>query len=126
MSDQVKKTILLIDDEKVVNEYITDLLTDEGYLVLSATNGLNGLEVFCNNLDTIDLVLLDMVMPKLNGTDCFYELKEIDPDVKVIVISGYTRLDGVEYLLKDGVKDFIKKPFKGTSLIDTIEKVINY
>jgi len=125
MALKEQKTILLIDDENVVSDYIKELLTDEDYNVLTTRDGLDGIDVFSQNFETIDVVILDMVMPHMHGTDCFYELKEIDPDVSVIIISGYTRMSGVEYLMKDGVKAFIKKPFNGTALIDEIVEVIH-
>lgn len=125
MALKEQKTVLLIDDENVVSDYVKELLTDEDYNVLTAGDGLDGIDVFSQHFEEIDAVILDMVMPLMHGTDCFYELKDIDPDVKVIIISGYTRMSGVEYLMKDGVKAFIKKPFKGSALVDEIDEVIH-
>ena len=78
-----------------VNEIVritgTELLKDIGYDVVSFKSGIDAIEVFKEQFKTIDLIITDMIMPEINGTEIFYKLKEIDKSCKVILSSGFTR-----------------------------------
>ena len=67
---------------------------------------------------------MDMIMPEMNGREAFFKMKEIEPDCKVILISGFTRNENIEEMKKSGLLDCIKKPFKDTELHDAIEKFL--
>ena len=84
------ETILLIDDEKFIRDLGKIFLKSKGYKVLEAADGEEGVSVYRNNRDAIDLVLLDMIMPNKSGPDVYYELVKINPDVKVIIVSGFS------------------------------------
>ncbi|PJC71235.1 MAG: histidine kinase, partial [Zetaproteobacteria bacterium CG_4_8_14_3_um_filter_59_5] len=83
-------TVLVIDDEEVVREIAQTMLEGMGYGVLKACDGIEGLEQFEEFKERISFVLLDMTMPKMSGLECFAELRRLDPDVRVILSSGYT------------------------------------
>ncbi|MBN2789344.1 MAG: response regulator [Candidatus Delongbacteria bacterium] len=117
--------ILVIDDELVLRELANSMLTQCGYEVLTAKDGVEGLEVYKQEFANITAVMLDMVMPKMNGKDTYIELKKINPDVKVLLASGFTKDDRVEEVLSLGVKDFIQKPYTIYELSDIISKIIN-
>ncbi|HMP88810.1 MAG TPA: transporter substrate-binding domain-containing protein [Kiritimatiellia bacterium] len=119
-----KGTILVVDDEAIVSKILCDLLTSLGYQTMTAVNGRDALSVYQANRDKIDLVVLDMIMPELNGEETYRELKKINPKVKVIICSGFIQDYGVDDLLKLGILDFLNKPFRKSELAITIAKAM--
>ncbi len=116
-----KGKILVADDEEMFREMLRDVLEYLGYEVLLAKDGRDGLEVFRANQDIIDLVILDMNMPVMDGKEMFRELKKLSPNVKAILSTGFT-LDGeVQALMNEGVMGFIQKPFR----IEEISKALD-
>ena len=111
-----KGQILVIDDEEVMRETVKDLLETIGYEVDAAENGLVGVEKLKENPDKYDLVLLDMIMPVMNGPDCFREMRKIRSDLKVVVTSGYSDEKELEQMHKLGLSGFLKKPYNRASL----------
>jgi CheY-like chemotaxis protein len=96
-----------------------------GYHVLTATNGIDAVETYITHQDTIDLVLLDMVMPVMGGREAFKRLKEINTSVKVLLVSGHT-IDGeATELMEQGCDGFIQKPFAIEALHDKIDHIMN-
>lgn len=117
-----KGRILVIDDEAFLRKVISDLLSSLGYEVLLAEGGKKGIEIYSFEKDTINLVLLDMVMPEMNGKETFLKLKEINPDVKVIFSSGFNKEGRAEELLALGAKGIIPKPYRLNELSRIIKK----
>jgi PAS domain S-box-containing protein len=111
-------TILMIDDEKALHTVVEDMLSEFGLTTLYAENGLSGIELYQEKRSEIQLVLLDMAMPGLSG-------KEIDPQVKVILSSGYKQDQRVADVLKLGINGFVQKPFTVNSLLMEVIKVLN-
>lgn len=105
-------TVLLIDDEEIVRNVATAMLENFGYTVLTAEDGVQGVEVYRQHRDEIDLVLLDMTMPNMNGQDCFRALKQINPEVCVILSSGYNEQEAISAFVGQGLAGFIQKPYK--------------
>jgi CheY-like chemotaxis protein len=104
-------TVLLVDDEEVVLEVGRELLEAMGYQVLLARDGKEAIDVFGPNQDDIDLVLLDMVMPNMGGGEAYDRMKEMNPDVRVLLSSGFS-IDGeATEILDRGCNGFIQKPF---------------
>ena len=119
------ETVLLVDDEEGVVEVGRDLLSAMGYRVLSARDGKEAVELYRERHDDIDIVLLDMVMPKMGGSEAYDLMKEIDPDVKVLLSSGYS-LDGTaSEILERGCDSFIQKPFNAKDLSGRIRDVLD-
>jgi PAS domain S-box-containing protein len=113
-------TILLIDDEEMVLEVGERFLKVMGYQVLTAREGREAIEVYKKHRDTIDLVLLDIIMPNMKGGEVFDRLKEINPEVKVLLSSGYS-IDGeASKILERGCSGFIQKPFDMNQLSQSI------
>ncbi|MEJ2056189.1 MAG: response regulator, partial [Calditrichaceae bacterium] len=83
-----RKTILVIDDEEMIREIAHDMLTHLGYNIITAGDGEEAVEVFKKQHQTIDLVLVDLIMPKMNGIICFQRMKEINQEVPIVVASG--------------------------------------
>ncbi len=109
-------TILIVDDEPGIRTVLTDILEDEEYHVLSAADGLEGLDILKN--ETIDMVILDVWLPHKGGIDVLKEIKELYPDLEVIVISGHANIDMAVKAVKNGAFDFLEKPL-------SLDKVIN-
>jgi CheY-like chemotaxis protein len=119
-------TVLVIDDEAHVRELCADLLTPLGYQVLAAGSGDDGIALFRENREQISLVILDMVMPKMSGSEIFQALRTIDPSVKIILCSGYSQngFAGIENLLREGAAGFVQKPFTRQTIAMSIKKIL--
>ncbi len=119
---QTAGRILLIDDDLVVRELLTELLKEHGYEVEAFTDGNSAVAYYEKYPDQCDLVILDMIMPTINGSEVFGELKNIQPNVKVLLISGYSYQ--IEQLLNLGAIDYIPKPVTANILLDKISQVL--
>ncbi|MFC1563752.1 two-component regulator propeller domain-containing protein [candidate division KSB1 bacterium] len=119
-----RETILVIDDEENVRSLAKSQLESIGYEVLLAGDGLDGLEKYKKHRDRIDLVLLDMIMPNMSGKDTLERLKRENENIKVIIISGYSK-DIVSMKHSDmNVQGFIQKPFKISEMSTIISQVL--
>ncbi len=106
------RTILVVDDEQTVRTSLKRLLRKIGYDVLLAENGEIALEVFSREREVIGLIILDIIMPVMDGSETFARLTEMDPDIKILLMSGYAKDQKVEDLLKAGALGFVAKPFE--------------
>jgi len=103
--------ILLADDEQLVRNVTKDILTELGYTVTEVTNGHECVNCYKAHPGKFDLVILDIIMPQMGGYDCFMALKAFDPDVKVLVSSGFSMNNESIRILDQGARGFISKPF---------------
>jgi PAS domain S-box-containing protein len=117
-------TILLIDDEKMILDVGLELLEELGYTVLSAMSGQEAIDVFQKDQDNIDLVIMDMIMPGMGGGETFDRLKEINPEVKVLLSSGYSINGQATKIIRRGCEGFIQKPFNMNQLAEKIQKIL--
>lgn len=117
--------ILVVDDDELVRSMAEDALHSAGYTVLTATNGQEGVDLFRQHQDRIKAVLLDMAMPVMSGREAFIEMQKINPDVKVLLASGFRKDNRVDEILALGAKDFLHKPYTITGLASAIKKVID-
>jgi PAS domain S-box-containing protein len=122
---QGSETILLVDDEQGVLDAVGSMLRHLGYTVLEAADGQCAIEQFQNHHDAIDLVILDMVMPGISGKEAFEDFKQIDPDVKVLLCSGYTAGGQAAGIIKRGCMGFIQKPFTISQLSEKLGLVFH-
>jgi PAS domain S-box-containing protein len=120
-------TLLVIDDETHVREMCRDMLGALGYTVLLAENGMAGIQTYRNDHQDIDLVILDMIMPRMGGPEVFTALKAIDPAVKVLLYSGYSNssLEGIDELIARGAAGFIQKPFSAEDISVAIRNAMS-
>lgn len=125
-SDLVKGagTILLVDDEEGVREMAADVLTELGYMVKACANGLDAVEHYRAAWHEIDLVVLDMVMPEMNGPDAFHVMRAINPGVRVVLSSGFSVEGDAAELLAQGALAFIQKPFDLIEFSETIARAL--
>ncbi len=115
-------TILVVDDEDAVLTVAKLALEKFGFNVITAVDGLDGLEKFKENPGKISLVLLDMTMPNLDGVETFKELVKLDPAVKVILSSGYNRKESVEVFQDTPPAGFLHKPYRAEELLREVDK----
>jgi CheY-like chemotaxis protein len=117
-------TVLLVDDEEVILDVSEKVLKVLGYKVLVARGGAAAIEIFKKHQDSIDLVLLDIIMPHMGGGEVFDRLKEISPEVKVLLSSGYS-IDGeASKIMARGCNGFIQKPFDIMQLSHSIRAIL--
>ncbi len=117
--------VLVVDDDKRVREMAENILETVGYTVLTAENGKEGVARYQQHQADIKAVLLDMAMPVMSGREAFVELKKINLDVKVLLVSGFRKDDRVEEILGLGVKEFLQKPYTLAGLAMAMKKVID-
>ncbi len=119
------ETILLVDDEDIIIDVSQELLKTIGYKVLTAKSGKAAVELYKDNRDDIDMVILDMIMPDMDGGKTYDRLKEISPDLKVLLSSGYS-IDGqASEIMLRGCNGFIQKPFNIKELSQTIRAIFS-
>jgi len=117
--------VLLVDDEEAVLEVGKELLEVMGYRVRTATDGREAVEVYEKNRDDIDIVILDMVMPNMGGSEAYDQMKEINPEIKVLLLSGYS-IDGrATEILNRGCDGFIQKPFTMKQLSAKLREILD-
>jgi two-component system sensor histidine kinase EvgS len=117
--------VLVIDDEEMLRTLAEKILIQNGYDVITAQNGRDGIEKFLKNKDYIDAVVLDMIMPEMDGGKCLEEIISIKKDAKVIIASGFYKDSTSSSLMHKGASCFIKKPYSSKELIENLEKVIS-
>lgn len=126
--DQVQKgseTILLVDDEEEIVNVGKNFLDKLGYKPLIARNGLEAVEVFRTYKDQISLVVLDLIMPRMDGKQAFLEIKEIKADAKILISTGYAVDDKIEGFLNQGCHGFIQKPFSLNEFARALRKILD-
>ena len=114
--------ILIVDDDEYLRKSMSQILSAYNFKTIFAAEGLEGVSIYRDRMDKIDLVLLDMLMPNLSGKETFYELKKINPSVKVLLMSGYTESIDVQEAIREGALGFIQKPFNIAQLADKISE----
>ncbi len=106
-----KNAVLVIDDDPVILTQSADMLEKMGLRVITAENGIDGVQKYLEEPDNISLVVLDMVMPGLNGIEVFGYIKKINPMSKILITTGYRKTCEVDDLLKDECSSFLQKPY---------------
>ena len=119
------ETILIVDDHETIWDFLIEALQQLGYSVLLAENGLDAVEIYRENPQSIDLVLLDMIMPKCGGHQAFYQIREIDPEAKILLSSGYVSENEVHDLLQQGACGFLSKPHRLAVVAQAIRNALD-
>jgi two-component system cell cycle sensor histidine kinase/response regulator CckA len=119
------ETVLLVDDEEMILEVGQALLESLGYTVLVAKGGREALEIYKENRDIIDMIILDMIMPDMGGGETYDHLRAINPEVRILLSSGYS-IDGqAKEILERGCDGFIQKPFNMKELSGKIREILD-
>ena len=119
------ETILLVDDEEFLCDMGSQILTRAGYTVLTTTNARDALDLYRNQRSDISLVLLDLIMPEMGGKECFQELVNIDPKVKVILSSGFLSDGTTEEATVLGVRGLVEKPYNMRQILGLVREVLD-
>ncbi|MFH1152882.1 MAG: response regulator [Pseudomonadota bacterium] len=118
------ESVLLVDDEAVMLEVGRDILEDLGYRVMTAISGEDALDLFHAEAEAFDLVVLDLLMPGINGLETMIELLEADPDLKVVITTGYANDETVDTLMETGCRGVIAKPYNIVEFSQLLRSVL--
>lgn len=119
-----KVNILVIDDEQIMRDGSSHILSKDGWQVLSAENGEQGLNLIQGQSGQIDVILLDLMMPGMSGMEVLDHIRAIDPNLLVIVITGYATVESAVEAMKKGAYDFISKPFTPDQLRIVVRRAL--
>ncbi len=117
-------TILVIEDEKILRKMLKEMLNKIGYEVFLAKDGVEGVELYKKNKRKIDVIILDMKMPRMNGEEALLEIKKINKNAKVILSSGYSENEEMQSIKQIGIDNFLSKPYKINELSEILHKVL--
>lgn len=124
-STRDKQTILLVDDEEMITDAIGSLLEKVGYRVICVNGGREAVKVIEQSRDDIHLVILDMLMPDMDGQKTFHRIKNIQPQLPVLMASGYNPHDQLTDIMQHGCRGFIQKPYSIAQLHPTIQSILS-
>jgi len=117
--------VMLVDDEAMVLEVSSLMIESLGYAVDAFLSPTEALQNFADNSDAYQLVIIDMMMPTISGKELFIKLKEIKPDIRGVISSGYQLNQSQPELAALGIQGFIDKPFTIEMLRDSLNKVLH-
>lgn len=119
------ETILIVEDDATVRKVVEDVLIDSGYQIITAEDGQQAVEIFRENRSAIQLILMDMIMPKKSGMEAFKEIKQLDPGARILFTSGYT----ADFIKSRGelaeCVDLIMKPAKPSELLRKVREMLD-
>jgi len=123
--DGPRELIMIVDDEDFVTLLAQRVLTDEGYRVVTARDGFQALDIYKKLQNQIELVILDFTMPIMDGAEVFSELRMINPQVPVVLSSGFTEQDKLKWMLAKGLRGFIPKPYTQQKLLVQVRSTLD-
>jgi len=118
------KLILVIDDEDMLRDVLKEVLEMVGFSALFASSGREGIQLFEENQDRVQLILMDILMPEMSGIETHKEIKALDPDMKFIFMSGFPDKDALSLRELVGDYVFVKKPFSVKEIVSEIRQVL--
>ncbi len=121
---QAEGTVLVVDDQRIMREVSRSILEGIGFEVITAADGETALAAFNGRLDTIRLVLLDRTMPGMDGGEAYREIRRLDPEARVVLMSGYKRRVAMDGLVGEGLAGFLQKPFRPEDLVSKVREVL--
>jgi len=119
-----KETVLLVDDEDMIIDVAQRMLEKLGYKVFTARDGKEAVEIFRKHKEEIDVIVLDMIMPKMSGGEAFDQIKKIAPEIRVLLSSGYSINGQASEILNRGCNGFIQKPFNLQNLSKSLRTIL--
>jgi len=120
-----RELILLVDDETEIAELASEMLTDEGYRVVLARDGFEALKIYQQIGNQIGLVILDFFLPVMDGDAVFDELRQLNPEVAVVLSSGFAEQSKLGAMLAQGLKGFIPKPYTAEKLLEQVRSTMD-
>ena len=117
-------TVLIVEDEELVADLARDILERFGYSVLVVNSGREAIALYRERSRDISAVVLDMIMPEMDGGEVFQRLRAVNPRVKVIVATGCDRAPGIDDMLRQGATGFLQKPFRIAELAEAVAEAV--
>jgi two-component system cell cycle sensor histidine kinase/response regulator CckA len=117
-------TLLVVDDEEVVRGFTLSVLEERGFEVVTAVDGLDGIECFRKSADRIRAVILDMTMPHMDGEDVLRRIHDVRPGVPVLLMSGYSEQDATRRFSPLKPAGFLHKPFRPADLLSKLREIL--
>ncbi|RLL51747.1 response regulator [Mariprofundus sp. EBB-1] len=124
MNSNHSPTVLLVDDDEMLREIGTLILEEIDINVITAINGIDAIELFQQHQDHIDMVLLDLTMPKMGGIECLKRLRALAPELEVLICSGYTEAEVKALFYNDSRLSFIQKPYQLNAMEDKVRHIL--
>ncbi len=120
-----RELILLVDDETEISELASEMLADEGYKVVLAKDGFEALRIYQQIGQHIGLVVLDFFLPVMDGDAVFDELRELNPNINVVLSSGFAEQNKIGAMLSQGLRGFIPKPYTREKLLAQVRSTLD-
>jgi two-component system, cell cycle sensor histidine kinase and response regulator CckA len=120
----VQGTFLIVEDEQLMLRLMEKILRNQGYQVLTAADGEEAIRLYRNHKQEIDVVLLDMGLPKMTGWDVLLEMKDENPDVRIVIASGYLEPEAKSKMYGAGIRHFVNKPYMAEEVVETLQNLI--
>ncbi len=122
---QGNERILVVEDEEDIRMFLGDIFKEYGYQVELANNGWEAVRLYGERKNRFDLVILDMIMPKMGGRETFLKLKEIDPHIRVLLSTGYSQNGEAQKIIGEGMMGFIQKPYQVNDLLSKVRSILD-
>ncbi len=119
-----KVGILLAEDDIQIRALLIEILKSEGYVVFDASDGEEAIKLFDMNSDIIELLLLDLGLPKKTGVEVFREIRAKKPSIRSIAMSGWGQRETVDDLYAEGIDMFIQKPYRPSEILQTVKNIL--
>ena len=120
-----EETILVVDDDEMIRDLAVEMLSQSGYTVLTAPDGETAIEVFRNENTRIALVILDLIMPGMDGKRCLYEILHFNPEARIIIASGYVSQELGTEMLELGAKGLVGKPYDLARMLKVVRTTLD-
>lgn len=118
----MSKKILIVDDDQLLRDVVGQYLSKNGYEVVIPKSAIEALEIF--KTDDFSLAIIDLVMPDIGGIELMESLISRDPNLKIVIMTGYPTVDSAYKAMVDGVFEYIIKPFRMKELLEVAQKLI--
>jgi len=125
--EEIKKgsgTILVIDDEENIQCMVKEMLESLGYAVVVRQDGISGIEYYKDHHNEIDVIIIDMIMPRMGGGDCVKFLKKLNPNARILISSGYSLATDTQQIISKGIAGYIQKPFEINELSQALHEAL--
>lgn len=121
----IQQRILIVEDEQQMQDLMRELLESNGFAVYVVTNGRDAIDYYKNNRDSISLVILDVMLPELDGRETYYELKKINDRIKVFFCTGFASLIEIQSLIEKENLHALQKPFSPKEFLTIVKEVLD-
>ena len=121
----IQQRILIVEDEQQMQDLMRELLESNGFAVYVVTNGRDAIDYYKNNRDSISLVVLDVMLPELDGRETYYELKKINDRIKVFFCTGFASLVEIQSLIEKENLHALQKPFSPKEFLTIVKEVLD-